>query len=115
MVDIEMVKQRVDKGFMLLAPTQRAKIDLEELQMDNGWYCVLGQIYGWFGTGCEALFPADSGFYNLAAAEEHGFYTESGFANYAEYAALQKEWIRRLEIERGTSEMEVQAFSNALG
>jgi hypothetical protein len=112
----EEIKAAVDRGFMLLTPEQRAKVNLATLDMADGFNCILGQIYGIYSNGVELLLNVEFNTYECdVVAEFYGFYVDGRYRAFSVYELLKCEWIRRLEIERGISTMEVQAFSAALG
>lgn len=97
------IAARVERGFNKLTPEQRARIDLHALHMDSDWDCVLGQIYGRYAFGIEALFPECM--YDHEMREklgmEYGFFqTYRDPDAFAIYAELQTEWLRLLENER---------------
>lgn len=104
-LDAETIRARVERGFAILTRAQRDRVDIDKLNMQDGWDCILGQIFGWFGSACDQLFPTTSGRFDLERAEEHGFYIEAESDMFTNYAALQREWIRRLELEREITEL----------
>lgn len=99
------VQEMVNRGFRVLTREQRDRVNTAQLEMHNGWYCVLGQVFGWFGTGCDQLFPGTNHLYSMRAAEAHGFYVCKDEDISTNYAALEREWTRRLETEREITEL----------
>ena len=68
------IQDKVRRGFALLdakgPPNWRTKINLHKLDMRNRCLCILGQLYGDYFKGKEALGIAD--------AAEYGFITDYG-------------------------------------
>lgn len=100
-----LVLARVKRGIALLekwyGPTWIDRITLEELNLENGSCCVLGQVYGSYNRGCDAC--------NLVAFAVYDGYehtVEAGFAASYEgenmvdggYDALQEVWERELTV-----------------
>jgi hypothetical protein len=100
------VREMVNRGFRALTREQRERVDLGKLDMRDGSSCVLGQIYGHYERGATLLFglPFDSPELD-AACEAHGFYVCAITDEFTNYAALEREWIRRLETEREIAEL----------
>lgn len=67
----------------------RSLIDLEDFNIASFNTCVLGQLYGDFGSGVEALFGPDCPS-NIAGA--HGFDLTRNYGT----AGLQQEWLEEL-------------------
>lgn len=66
------VKQRVNRGASLLdrrRPGWRAKINVARLSLGDPWECVLGQLYGFYTDGLDAVFGKSDGI----DAWGHGF------------------------------------------
>lgn len=91
MPDTTIVTKRVNRGVALLdewVPNWRERVKIEHLWMPSGTRCILGQLYGEFDIGAEAL--------DITYEEDqYGFciYLEDKFDQYAE---LQTEWVRVL-------------------
>jgi hypothetical protein len=100
------VREMVNRGMRALTCEQRERVDLGTLDMRNGCRCVLGQIYGGYMRGATLLFdlPFDSPELD-AACEAHGFYVCALADEFTNYAALEREWTRRLETEREIAEL----------
>lgn len=100
------VREMVNRGFRALTREQRDKVDTATLDMRDGSKCVLGQAYGGFMRGAELLFglPSESPEID-AATEAHGFYVRKYEDIYTNYAALEREWTRRLETEREITDL----------
>jgi len=104
--NIDEIKTRVAKGFNLLTRAQRDMVDVHTLHMDSDWDCVLGQIFGRYATGMDALFPeTEPRDYDYEARDRVG--TEYGFFQtyhddfgFEKYDALQDEWVNLLLSER---------------
>ena len=62
----------------------RAQIDLDRLDIQSGFACVLGQLYGTYSRGADALdFAAEDG-------------AKYGFATSFNYRMLNKRWKEEL-------------------
>jgi hypothetical protein len=96
---------RVAAGGRLLdqrCPGWAARIDGGTLDLADAGYCVLGQLYGDFYAGAEALnlSPArcmDLGFASCVSLGE-GFFPAT--RRRIEYAALTRAWLRELAARR---------------
>ena len=101
------VREMVNRGFRVLTREQRDMVDVDKLYMPSGELCVLGQAFPGedFDDVLERLFGC-TGDECDQQAEGHGFYVQKYEDIYTNYAALQREWIRRLELERDISEIE---------
>lgn len=91
------VATRVAQGVALLdekKPGWVGLINLSRFAISTTDNCVLGQVYGDYGDGCQALY--------LGYGEEYGFTVKSnGMVNVVlEFRALQDEWTRVLTILR---------------
>jgi hypothetical protein len=101
------IKARVAKGFNLLTREQRDMVNVHTLNMDSDWNCVLGQIFGRYATGMDALFPETDpmidGDYEDRdrVGSEYGFFqTYADDFGFEKYDALQDEWVNLLCSER---------------
>lgn len=107
----ERARAAVERGAALLSeqmPRWEKEIDVDRLAIYDGECCVLGQVYGEYGDGLQAL-----GLDSMAGAAEHGFDSEIGMILHArqdlgvpedemtDHQALQQAWIALLE-ERKT-------------
>ena len=76
------VKDRVAAGATLLdekRPDWVDRIDLDSLDMASPWCCILGQVYGSFGTGLGHIDIANeegAECYGLAAVDAPSLHTE---------------------------------------
>lgn len=99
-------REMVKRGMSVLTTDQRNKVDLEKLDMESAYDCIIGQIYGDFADGTSVLFGIEST-YAIEAAEKHGFCVPLDAPNYfTRYAFLGRIWREMLETERTVSEME---------
>ena len=96
----EMLDKRVAAGAQLLDENQgkgwEAKIDLNTLQMESRYSCILGQLFGDFNLGCQVLGRdkyADTDSAYLDWPFEYGFEAEWG-------GILQAAWVRFIEKSR---------------
>jgi hypothetical protein len=96
------IKARVAKGFNLLTREQRDMVNVHTLNMDSDWNCVLGQIFGRYATGMDALFPENpiDEDYERVGTEYGFFQTYWDSDAFEKYNALQDEWMRLLTEER---------------
>jgi hypothetical protein len=89
---LEEIKCYVDAGIALLdekGPKDwRDKLDLSTLDVVDPQKCILKQIYGRYGIGCDVLGILHSYQYGFEVPLRHEFRA------YA--TALQAEWVRRL-------------------
>lgn len=92
MLDIEDVVSRIPNGMALLDaydPDWVSKIDLNILDMHDYHYCILGQFFGDYGTGRDALdIPIGDG-------QWYGFDQETG--EFENWAILDKAWVREIK------------------
>lgn len=97
------IRARVAAGATLLdaeRPGWAGRIDVDQLQMGSCVRCVLGQLYGEYSDGCEALgFPRsidpqwrEAVRYGFASLDCNGL-TE---AWKAEYTALRTAWVAEI-------------------
>lgn len=103
-MDLEMPRANVQRGFDKLTREQRDMVNLDMLNMDSDWNCILGQIFGSYATGMATLFPEisllDHDWLDQRGAE-YGFFQSYGESDaFRRYAALQDEWVRLLSEER---------------
>jgi hypothetical protein len=69
---MELLAERIAKGHALLdekCPGWEKTINLDCFDMAHSRSCLLGQLYGWFGDGEEAV-----GLRSLEDSYKHGFY-----------------------------------------
>lgn len=106
MFNVDEIKARVAKGFNLLTREQRDRVNVHTLHMDSDFYCVLGQIFGRYAYGMDALFPETEPLYGNyedrdRVGSEYGFFQtyRDDFA-FEKYDALQEEWVTLLLSER---------------
>jgi hypothetical protein len=93
---METMTERVVRGAALLderMPGWEAKIDLDRLDLDSVWECVLGQLYGqdpnWNGYDRGKLVL---GGMDIATAADHGFSQGETGTTYGEYRELTNAW-----------------------
>lgn len=94
MTDLTAVQERVSRGVKLLEnydPLWRDGITREKLELSNLRTCILGQLFGGYSQGCEALF-GDDGVEGDEAARAHGFEVE----DVDTYPELQAAWVEEL-------------------
>lgn len=98
------VTDRVSRGAELLdreVPGWVKVISIDDLEMGESSWCVLGQIFGKFGTGEKSLGISDCG-------GELGFEL-SGTGDYSdgtverEWSLLSQAWIDEIERRRGVT------------
>jgi hypothetical protein len=103
------VKMVVANGFNVLTREQRDRINLETLDINSYWNCVIGQAFPleFFSDACRWIAGLE---FESIDAETHleDWLFDHGFdidVNYSQFtcAELQAEWIRQLSAER-TSE-----------
>lgn len=85
--------ESVGRGIELLdkyRPGWDKKIDLAQLDIANGCKCVLGQVYGSYFAGVEAL--------NLTMAKEFGF--SSDYSGESNNPALTQAWREAIAARR---------------
>jgi hypothetical protein len=103
-------REQVKRGFNLLSPDDRAKMDPGMLDVELSEDCPLGQVYGNFDRGMLALFTRDGMYDERAALREairHGFYVPLDTpAYYLRYATLTRIWREMLETERTVNDLE---------
>ena len=90
---IDEMKANVEAGILLLdqeIPDWRRGIDPDNLSMELCEDCILGQIYGFFDTGCAQLGLS------LADAERLGFYLNDYDATPDNHSLLDALWIEAL-------------------
>ena len=80
-------------------PGWRGIISTKRLSMTQYRYCVLGQLYGTYEAGLEALWPGLTPDAQKALAEEHGFQPTDNDYN---WHTLEQIWLA--EIERRKAE-----------
>lgn len=95
-----MFEMQISKGVEYLdkdlGPSWIDRISLEELDLVDCYYCIIGQLYGDFFDK----------FFSTNHAVEFGFcipYTTRGFLGHTEYKQLTQEWkekIAQLKAER---------------
>jgi hypothetical protein len=88
------IRDRVSNGVALLderVANWRDRVCVGSLWIESADTCVLGQIYGDYDIGIEALNI-------LGEGKQYGFSTYSRSSTYglSEYAELQAEWVRVL-------------------
>ena len=91
---------RIARGVKLLDeqnPGWRRKLDLEELNLGSTKACILGQVYGDYMDGCQALFGKE--YYVGDLAREHGFefYYDPETEKEIDYGMLDKAWREVLD------------------
>ena len=91
------IRKRATKGAILLDsenPNWCKKINLEDLNLANVEYCVLGQLYGYYSDGQDILFGYDK----AKTATRYGFYTEARYGTYSDrvYGVLQEQWVEEI-------------------
>jgi hypothetical protein len=94
--DIENMADRVDRGIFLLdkcCPDWRLRIQLPSLDMESMYACVLGQVFGTYGNGCEELGLDDLD----GGAAEYGFDMTRARNEYAPLRTLWEKAIRPSE------------------
>jgi hypothetical protein len=95
---MEIYQERVQRGFSMLTAADRAKVDLDILEMSDTQTCVWGQVNdGAFWPTADA--QADSvGMDRCDWLVEHGFdmFHCAGYG----WEDLQNEWVRLLTAER---------------
>jgi hypothetical protein len=103
------VLEKVHKGFNLLTREQRDRLNLEWLNMDSDYNCVLGQLFGDFDKGVDHFNGNrydDSPILYLDWAREYGFYVEydpeENTDLWYEYDKLKNAWVTLLKEERGS-------------
>lgn len=87
------IQERVAQGVTVLdaakdIPNWRSLIDLDRLQISNYSNCILGQLFGDFGIGADALGLND------ADAKACGFDCTDATSSLSEFPKLQAEWER---------------------
>jgi hypothetical protein len=104
-------REQVKRGFNLLSPEMRSKLDPETLDVELGEDCPLGQAFGNFERGLVILFTQDGVYDGCAALREaarSGFYVPvDAPAYYVRYAMLTRIWRTMLETERTVNDLEV--------
>ncbi len=93
---MDTIAERVARGAALLderRPGWAVEIDTGHLEMDCPNFCILGQIYGRFDTGCEALSIDQYAPRGLVDSFEVLKGNADVFPADAEYAALQAAWL----------------------
>lgn len=87
------LKQRVTKGAKFLDkkyPEWWKEINTASLNLGSCLHCVLGQLYGYYGKGTQAL--------NITfRAPDLGFCTDSGFDCIQKHKELTKFWIEEVQ------------------
>lgn len=91
------IEERVTAGVALLdakGPADwRSRINLNILDLDDAYNCILGQLYGEFIQGAKHLGIGGAGG-RLDASAAFGFYTPYSGADWAtEYFALTVAWM----------------------
>jgi hypothetical protein len=92
MLDIEDVVSRIPEGMALLDaydPDWVSKIDLNILDMYDYNHCILGQLFGDYRTGRDALDIASGD------GKWYGFDQETGYSK--NWAILDKAWIAEIK------------------
>ncbi len=110
------IRERVARGVVLLdekRPGWDAQIDIDELDIDNCWDCVIGQLYrsAWNGEDepfeIGAVDLVGSGAYlfdnHAPALVEHGFSAYPAEEDKTEYDALTVEWRRVISERRSAA------------
>jgi hypothetical protein len=97
--------KNVKRGAALLdreQPGWRDQIDLSTLNLSNGCFCVLGQVFGLYEEGLCFLWNTDV-FYDSSTAEnavEHGFTIDISRMPFRDeedaWRALQEAWVKEL-------------------
>lgn len=93
--------ERVAKGAALLdtkVPGWVNRVDLPTFSFTSGMNCVLGQVYGDFHTGVEALELEDES-PTGTKIQEHGFDWYPGV--FIEASELGTEWVRLITGRQG--------------
>lgn len=103
-------REEVARGVALLdelKPGWRELIDTDDLSMQMGTRCVLGQVFGnddddsWYGEngyfrGLKLLGLSDDGAYNRNTSAEHGFMINDDDWRYDRWDILQSAWAEVL-------------------
>ena len=93
MIDKKQIEKRVDAGVKLLNKYDkhwRDKIIIRDLKMDDPCHCILGQL---FDTEFPNGFNAGLMRLDILYPGRYGFDIKA----FDSYAALKKEWIRRIK------------------
>jgi hypothetical protein len=67
------IRERAEAGAALLSTAQLSLINLDLLDMSNPERCALGQPFGDYGRGVNALFDDEGGSVEDMWAADHGF------------------------------------------
>ena len=109
--DIELIVERVNRGALVLdeeKPGWREKVVPDKLNMNNGSFCIIGQVYGEYDEYIGVPFGMDDTPQDATyEAVDHGFMVgEDG----APWALLDLVWVTMLQerAERGTDGIELQ-------
>ena len=101
MDDDNELKVRIDRGVLFLdetVPNWREQIDMTSLELDAPSHCVLGQVFGSWGTGTCAVYEFEADSELLDPDSDDVTYTAYGFEHdtYAgiSYEDLQDAWER---------------------
>jgi len=98
-------REMVKRGMRMLTTDQRDRVDLARLDVQSDGDCVLGQLYGDFGTGVSALF-GDAENEELREAARCGFFVAAATPNYwSRYPMLTCIWADMLRKEREIREL----------
>lgn len=97
----------VERGAKLLDerhPDWVGEVNLDDLEMDSIFQCILGQIYGSFAAGMEELFGEDDLNIHDQLAFEHGFDADwVDEHDYHRFQELHAAWEEEIEERRGQS------------
>lgn len=91
------IEDRVTNGIVLLdvtSPGWRDKVNIDDLNMRSGADCILGQIYGSYTDGVNALWSDWDSRDDAELDAKHGF--DEGQNENQIYDLLHREWVRRL-------------------
>lgn len=80
-------------------PGWHERIDLGSLRLSTCSGCILGQLYGVYATGLEAL--------GIKTGEKHGFAVAPGFYGDYSFGDLENVWVDEIVARRNHSETEV--------
>lgn len=96
--------EQINNGIALLdsrEPNWRDDVDVNTLDLHSLDNCVLGQVFGDYGRGMEALFGGERWMYSEVNAE-HGFEAperdENGNYIARPYADLTEQWVKALTL-----------------
>jgi hypothetical protein len=111
----DMYKTAIPRGLSMLTSEQIWAVDLDTLNMEDVWKCVLGQLYGEFSEGLGRLFTRGrretpkkgerDWHWLVMQAQRHGFTVAIGRfrttdAADAAFARLTQEWKQEIRAWR---------------